>query len=845
MAAQEIGSLYVGLGFDTAVFDRQIVQIPQQAQKAAEGIKKGFAGAGQELDKFQKSTGATRAAVQNLTFQLNDIGTSLASGGSPLRVLAQQGGQIIQVFQQGGGVRSVMGAFAVSLRGLITPATGAVAAVAAVAVSIGVLTARAVENSNAMREFSVMLKGLGLEGQATAAGLEEAAKRLKDVGLSASDARTALTAATRAGIAPGLAERVVRTGQNLIPVLGENAPGQLTAAVTGGIEPLGKLAQQFGLITAREMEAAREAAKFGKELSFIERWFGLIEQRSKGQNQAALSPMREAMRKLSIAFSEMLDAASRSSVILGVVDAMTKLAGVLKGVFEMQPPEWFRRIFGLGPNVAATGGGGAALPAGGAGSYHPEAALEMIEHFESGGRNIKNPTSTASGYYQFINSTWREIAPQVGIDINKYPTAMSASRELQMAAATKLYQQRGFQPWTVGNPRLAAYLAGSGGAPGGAGGSVLARPDAAREAFTAARDAETERLRYGTRTEILGEDAAAVAIRARQGAQGQARIAAELEAASRFKGETGSTAARDATAARMRQFFELSQARGRRALAEGGEGDRQQTEQLRLQASLFGKSTEEIEKQVSLLKIRQQAEAAGLPLTEQAVTAREKEATALAEANALLAKQQSLMGQMREIAGVFEGAFSQAFDSIAAGTFKAREFLGSLLRDLGKTLASSAFRRLLGGDSGSGGILGTIAGKLFPSLLGAGATAAIGGGGLGGPLGDFGHLDFNKYASGGSFAVGGSGSIDSQLVAFRASPGEMVQVTPNNQRGSVGNAEVIRIDLNPSEGWVSGVADQRIVTHSGTIVDLAVRQSQKTVARNFAGMNAEAQARQM
>jgi hypothetical protein len=60
-----------------------------------------------------------------------------------------------------------------------------------------------------------------------------------------------------------------------------------------------------------------------------------------------------------------------------------------------------------------------------------------------------------------------------------------------------------------------------------------------------------------------------------------------------------------------------------------------------------------------------------------------------------------------------------------------------------------------------------------------------------------------------------------------------------------GGSEVIRIDLNPSEGWVSGIADQRIVTRSGQIIDVAVRQSTKTVQRNFAGYTAETQARQM
>jgi hypothetical protein len=100
------------------------------------------------------------------------------------------------------------------------------------------------------------------------------------------------------------------------------------------------------------------------------------------------------------------------------------------------------------------------------------------------------------------------------------------------------------------------------------------------------------------------------------------------------------------------------------------------------------------------------------------------------------------------------------------------------------------------------------------------------------------------FAGGGSFRVGGAGSIDSQMVAFRATPGEMVDVTRQNHVGR-GGGEVININLNPSEGWVAGVADQRIVTASGQIVNVAVLESQKRTARNFGSMSAQARDRQL
>jgi len=107
--------------------------------------------------------------------------------------------------------------------------------------------------------------------------------------------------------------------------------------------------------------------------------------------------------------------------------------------------------------------------------------LDTIEQYESGGRNILqtayngmgiNPStgthtapSSASGYYQITDSTWREWAPKVGIDIEKYPTAMSAPRDVQREVAQYGFINYGFAPWAAYNSRLASAVAwqGAGG----------------------------------------------------------------------------------------------------------------------------------------------------------------------------------------------------------------------------------------------------------------------------------------------------------------------------------------------------------------------------------------------
>jgi hypothetical protein len=76
------------------------------------------------------------------------------------------------------------------------------------------------------------------------------------------------------------------------------------------------------------------------------------------------------------------------------------------------------------------------------------------------------------------------------------------------------------------------------------------------------------------------------------------------------------------------------------------------------------------------------------------------------------------------------------------------------------------------------------------------------------------------FANGGSFKVGGAGGTDSQLVAFKATPGEMVDVrTPGQSRGS--GSITINVD---ARGAQQGVA-QQLQSMLPAVIREAVNQS--------------------
>lgn len=120
-----------------------------------------------------------------------------------------------------------------------------------------------------------------------------------------------------------------------------------------------------------------------------------------------------------------------------------------------------------------------------------------------------------------------------------------------------------------------------------------------------------------------------------------------------------------------------------------------------------------------------------------------------------------------DVARSVSSSISSWIDGAIDKTFNFRDAIGGLLSDIGKLMINNAITSLFGG------------------------------------------LKLPGFADGGSFQVGGAGGIDSQLVAFKASPNETVSITKPGQSigdgSSGGYAPVFNID---ARGAVEGTAAQ-------------------------------------
>lgn len=159
----------------------------------------------------------------------------------------------------------------------------------------------------------------------------------------------------------------------------------------------------------------------------------------------------------------------------------------------------------------------------------------------------------------------------------------------------------------------------------------------------------------------------------------------------------------------------------------------------------------------------------------------------------------------REIVSAVERGASGFLDSVVKiGQTKdpvlalGNSFL-SLSQDMEKAVMQALIldplMQSLGLENGKMGATG-----LIPSLMKGGASGFFSGwsGDASGPIPADSDSWTPAFATGGSFDVGGSGGTDSQNVAFKASPGEHVAISPPGQKGSSGDVSIVVNNNHPA-----------------------------------------------
>lgn len=201
---------------------RQLQATEAQLQKVSAAQTTGTAGA----ISASRGIRQQRQALQNLSFQLNDIGVSLASGQNPFTVLIQQGSQIAQIYGIENGVRGVFRGLATDLGGFAKALRGPLVIVAALGAGFSALQKRINATSKVQVSFADTLRAtfsvvIGL--------ITDAAKPLTDV------------------LAPAF-QFVTKTVVDLGSFIGKSLVGGITTLVSNIATVLGQLPKILGAV---------------------------------------------------------------------------------------------------------------------------------------------------------------------------------------------------------------------------------------------------------------------------------------------------------------------------------------------------------------------------------------------------------------------------------------------------------------------------------------------------------------------------------------------------------------------------------------------------------------------
>lgn len=175
----------------------------------------------------------------------------------------------------------------------------------------------------------------------------------------------------------------------------------------------------------------------------------------------------------------------------------------------------------------------------------------------------------------------------------------------------------------------------------------------------------------------------------------------------------------------------------------------------------------------------------------------------------------SAASEMERFVDAIAGTMASAFQGLIDGSKSVKETIQDLLKQLASMLMNQGFKALVGG------------------LIG-------GGGGFGGLFGGLGKLF--GFKDGGSFTVGGSGGTDSKVVAFRATPGEMVDVRKGNQAPRGGVQEVVVRGVFVDDG---GVVKAQVTQMGQQAAQAGAVLATQQVKQSMPSLLANAQTRSM
>lgn len=265
--------------------------------------------------------------MQQLSFQMNDVITGLASGQRPFQILAQQGGQITQAL---GGAAGTMRAVGAAASALVTPIGLAVTGATVLAGGFALAMNRAADLDRQLKQLRVTMAATGAApGLGPAQAQQQAIAFARLPGVSRDTAQAASQAAlSNPLMTAGLFERALPAARDFAAVAGKEIPDamqDLVQAMFGGFDAAVKLNSAYQFLKTSELERIRLLNEQGRVTEAAGLILDRFSAKMKGSADILQSDWTRAMSAMGNAWDGFLDSLARSGPIQGARGALLGL----------------------------------------------------------------------------------------------------------------------------------------------------------------------------------------------------------------------------------------------------------------------------------------------------------------------------------------------------------------------------------------------------------------------------------------------------------------------------------------------------------------------------------------
>lgn len=265
--------------------------------------------------------------LQNLSYQINDIVSGLISGQRVTQIAAQQGGQVIQLFNK-------------SIFDLVKylPMIGIGAAAAAVA--IGGLNS-AFRDINAMREFTALIRSSADGANYSAPVLNKLQHEIRQMGISWDDTSKIMRQAIGTGLNQDRIKDFAQAARDIADIRPDKSVTEafkdLTEGFSHGIEGIRKLNDQYHYFSAAELQQITNLYNDKKGVDGLNLAIDILESKVGRAAKGALSDMAKASRDLGTAWGNLTQTLGDTGLFQNFINGLTIIVNLLDRAVRVTP----------------------------------------------------------------------------------------------------------------------------------------------------------------------------------------------------------------------------------------------------------------------------------------------------------------------------------------------------------------------------------------------------------------------------------------------------------------------------------------------------------------------------